>query len=343
MKKIARHFWRKVKRFHCFLVGTVLASIFFRVMRIEKKGLKPVMKLDSLISKASQDERKTVAVAAAEDSEVLEAVAEAARINLADFLLYGNEEEIDKIIASEHPELKGHTGIKIISAPNNNSAAEMAVKAVKANEANVLMKGNLPTASILKAVLNKEYGLRTGAVLSHVAVFEIPGYDRFTIVTDAAMNIAPDLEQKAQIVINAVQIAHSIGINMPKVAPLAAVEVVNPAMQATLDAAALTVMNNRGQISGCKIDGPLALDNAVSQLAAEHKGIQSEVAGKADILLVPAIEVGNVLYKSLIYFANAKVGAVIAGAKAPIVLTSRADTAESKLYSLALALCSAAK
>jgi phosphate butyryltransferase len=343
VKKLAQYFLGKIKRFHCFEVGTLLAYIFIRVMRIEKKGLKPVMKLDSLISKASQDERKTVAVASAEDAEVMEAVAEAVKLNLADFLLFGNKEQIERMIASEHPTLQKHTGIKIFSAPNNSSAAEMAVKAVNSNEAHVLMKGNIPTAAILKAVLNKEYGLRTGAVLSHVAVFEIPGYDRFTIVTDAAMNIAPDLEQKAQIVKNSVQIAHAIGIESPKVAPLAAVEVVNPAMQATLDAAALTVMNKRGQISGCTIDGPLALDNAVSQLAAEHKGIQSEVAGKADILLVPAIEVGNVLYKSLIYFANAKVGAVIAGAKAPIVLTSRADTAESKLYSLALALCSASK
>ncbi|NKE05021.1 phosphate butyryltransferase [Mesobacillus selenatarsenatis] len=301
------------------------------------------MKLDSLISMASQDGRKTVAVAAAEDSEVLEAVARAVELKLADFLLYGNEEEIKKMIAAKHPSLGGSKGVKIISAPNNYAAAEMAVKAVKNNDANVVMKGNIPTAVILKAVLNKEYGLRTGAVLSHVAVFEVPGYDRFTIVTDAAMNISPDVEQKAQIIKNAVKVAHSIGIEMPKVAPLAAVEVINPAMQATVDAASLTMMNKRGQIQGCIVDGPLALDNAVSQIAAEHKGIKSEVAGKADILLVPAIEVGNVLYKSLIYFANAKVGAVIAGAKAPIVLTSRADTAESKLYSLALALCSASK
>lgn len=301
------------------------------------------MKLDSLITKASQETRKTVAVAAAEDTEVLEAIASAVKLELADFLLFGNEEEIIKMISSKHAELTNHPGIKILAASNNNVAAEMAVKAVKANEAEVLMKGNLATASILKAVLNKDYGLRTGAVLSHVAVFEIPGYNRFTIVTDAAMNISPDLEQKAQIIKNAVQVARSIEIDIPKVAPLAAVEVVNPAMQATLDAAALTMMNKRGQITGCIIDGPLALDNAVSHLAAEHKGIRSEVAGDADILLVPTIEVGNVLYKSLIYFANAKVGAVIAGAKAPIVLTSRADTAESKLYSLALALCSAKK
>jgi phosphate butyryltransferase len=301
------------------------------------------MKLDSLISMASQNNRKTVAVAAAEDSEVLEAVAQAVKLELADFLLFGNEEEIEKIIEAKHPELADSKRIRIISTPNKNTAAEMAVKAVKNNEADVVMKGNIPTAVILKAVLNKEYGLRTGAVLSHVAVFEVPGYDRFTIVTDAAMNIAPDLEQKAQIIQNAVKIAHSIGIDIPKVAPLAAVEVINPAMQATVDAASLTMMNQRGQIQGCIVDGPLALDNAVSQIAAEHKGIKSEVAGRADILLVPAIEVGNVLYKSLIYFANAKVGAVIAGAKAPIVLTSRADTAKSKLYSLALALCTASK
>jgi phosphate butyryltransferase len=312
-------------------------------MRTEKKGLRQEMKLDSLISRASQNKRKTVAVAAAQDTEVLEAVAEAAKLNLADFLLFGNKEEIEGILASKHSWMADYDGIKIISAPDNNTAAEMAVKSVKANEAEVLMKGNIPTAAILKAVLHKEYGLRTGAVLSHVAVFEVPGYSRYTIVTDAAMNIAPDLEQKAQIIKNAVQVARSIGIEMPKVAPLAAVEVVNPAMQATLDAAALTVMNKRGQITGCTIDGPLALDNAVSHIAAEHKGIKSDVAGEADILLVPAIEVGNVLYKSLVYFANAKVGAVIAGAKAPIVLTSRADSAESKLYSLALALCSAAK
>ena len=301
------------------------------------------MKLDSLISMASQNDRKTVAVAAAEDAEVLEAVAQAVNLELADFLLYGNKEEIERMIAAKHPQLANSKGVKIISASNNNTAAEMAVKAVKNKEANVVMKGNIPTAAILKAVLNKEYGLRSGGVLSHVAVFEVAGYDRFTIVTDAAMNIAPDLEQKAQIIKNAVKVAHSIGIELPKVAPLAAVEVINPAMQATVDAASLTMMNKRGQIPGCIVDGPLALDNAVSQLAAEHKGIKSEVAGRADILLVPAIEVGNVLYKSLIYFANAKVGAVIAGAKAPIVLTSRADTAESKLYSLALALCSASK
>ncbi|MEH7484132.1 phosphate butyryltransferase [Neobacillus drentensis] len=299
------------------------------------------MLLDSLINKAAQVSSNTVAVAAAEDLEVIEAVIAAFDRNLANFILFGDEEKINSIIELKKQKNISDNYLKVINANSNAAAAELAVKAVFNKEANVLMKGNIPTNIFLKAVLNKEYGLRTGNVLSHIAAFEVPGFNRFTIVTDAAMNIAPDLEQKAQIIKNAVSLARSIGIEIPKVAPIAAVEVVNPAMQATLDAALLTVMNKRGQISDCIVDGPLALDNAVSALAAEHKGIHSEVAGNADILLVPTIEVGNVLYKSLIYFANAKVGAVIAGAKAPIVLTSRADSAESKLYSLALALCCA--
>lgn len=299
--------------------------------------------LDSLIDKATQFERMTVAVAAAEDEEVIEAIIGALKLDLAKFLLFGDERKILRLIKEKSPAFEKDERLSIVHAESEISAAENAVRSVSNNEASVLMKGNIPTAVLLKAVLNKEYGLRAGSVLSHTAVFEVPGFDRFTIITDAGMNIAPDLEQKAQIVKNAVSIARAIGIENPKVAPLAAVEVINPAMQATMDAAALTMMNRRGQINGCVIDGPLALDNAVSSLAAEHKGIKSEVAGKADILLVPTIEVGNTLYKSLIYFANAKVGAVIAGAKAPIVLTSRADSAQSKLYSLALAICSVSK
>lgn len=299
------------------------------------------MLLESLINKATQLKGNTVAVAVAEDEEVIEAVTEAINRNLADFILFGNHEKINTLLKLNHKDQQtSNKKITVVHADSNKMAAELAVMAVSKNEATVLMKGNIPTSLLLKAVLNKEYGLRTGNVLSHVAVFEVPGYDRFTIITDAGMNIAPNLEQKAQMIKNAATLARAIGIEYPKVAAIAAVEVVNPAMQATIDAAALTVMNKRGQITDCIVDGPLALDNAVSALAAEHKGIQSEVAGRADILLVPTIEVGNVLYKSLIYFAKAKVGAIIAGANAPIVLTSRADTAESKLYSLALAICS---
>ncbi|WP_045517859.1 phosphate butyryltransferase [Neobacillus niacini] len=302
------------------------------------------MLLESLMNKATQLNGNTVAVAVAEDEEVIEAVIEALSRDLANFILFGDKEKINMILNVNHKDQqKSNKKLSVVHADSSVMAAELAVRAVSNKEASVLMKGNIPTSALLKAVLNKEYGLRTGNVLSHVAVFEIPDYNRFTIVTDAGMNIAPDLEQKAQMIKNAASLARAIGIEYPKVAPIAAVEVVNPAMQATIDAAALSVMNKRGQITGCIVDGPLALDNAVSALAAEHKGIQSEVAGRADILLVPTIEVGNVLYKSLIYFAKAKVGAVIAGAKAPIVLTSRADSAESKLYSLALAICSVTK
>ncbi|WP_456274103.1 phosphate butyryltransferase [Bacillus sp. AK031] len=301
------------------------------------------MKLDNLIEQATRWKDATVAVAAAEDKEVIEAVSMAVERGLANFLLFGDAGKINNVIEAVSPQLMNSSAVSVLHADSTKEAAESAVKAVRNNEANALMKGNVATAVILKAVLNKEFGLRTGNVLSHVAVFEIPGYDRLTLVTDAAMNIAPDLEQKAQIIKNSVGVAHGIGLDNPKVAPIAAVEVVNPAMQATIDAAVLTQMNRRGQIKGCIVDGPLALDNAVSMEAAEHKGISSEAAGQADILLVPNIETGNALYKSLIYFAKAKVGAVIAGAKAPIVLTSRADSAESKLYSLALAICSASK
>lgn len=294
------------------------------------------MDLKQLLEKATQQKNKVIAVAAAEDHEVLEAVSQAVKLNIASFLLYGDEKPIKDFLSTK--ELSDDERIKIVAVSNSKEAAMEAVKAVSSKKADVLMKGMISTSLILKEVLNKEYGLRSGKVLSHVAAFDVPGYERLMFVTDAAMNVAPDLKVKAEIVQNAVNVANSLGVEMPKVAPLAAVEVINPDMQATLDAAALVQMSARGQIKNCIIDGPLALDNAVSLEAAKHKGIQSEVAGLADILMVPTIEVGNVLYKSLIYFAKAKVGAVIAGAKAPIVLTSRSDSAESKLYSIALAV-----
>ncbi|ANP82918.1 phosphate butyryltransferase [Bacillus sp. B25(2016b)] len=298
------------------------------------------MKLEYLIDQAGQP-KKTVAVAVAEDHEVIEAVAKAIKLQLAQFRLYGNQEKIMGMLQEHGLQTSEH--VEVIAAMSSAEAAELSIKAVRNGEADVLMKGNIPTANILKAVLNKEWGLRKGSVLSHVAAFEVQNYDRLIFVTDAAMNIAPDVTQKAAIIQNTVEVAQAIGIDLPKVAPIAAVEVVNPAMQATIDAAMLTQMNRRGQIKDCIVDGPLALDNAVSQIAAEHKGIVSDVAGKADILLVPTIEAGNVLYKSLVYFADAKVGAMIAGAKAPIVLTSRADSAETKVYSLALAVATASK
>ncbi|KML01352.1 phosphate butyryltransferase [Rossellomorea marisflavi] len=298
------------------------------------------MNLQSLVDLATRKENATVAVAAAEDKEVLKAVSMAVEHGMAEFLLFGDREKIEQVMEESQRDLLESARIKIIHSPSVQNAAELAVQAVNKKEADVLMKGHVSTSVLLKAVLNKEWGLRTGNVLSHAAAFEVEGFEKLVFVTDAAMNISPDLGQKAQIIQNTVSVARSIGIDQPKVAPLAAVEVINPQMQATLDAAALTVMNQRGQIKDCLVDGPLALDNAVSSIAARQKGIVSEVAGEADILLVPTIEAGNVLYKSLMYFAGAKVAAVISGATAPIVLTSRSDLAESKLYSLALAICS---
>lgn len=303
--------------------------------RKNRRRIKNIMKLVDLLHQAANLEGKIVAVAGANDREVIAAVIEAVKRKLATFLLFGPRDEIEALLEKEEPV----GNYKIIQARTKEQAAELAVRSVHHNEADVLMKGNIATSIILKAVLNKEYGLRTGRVLSHVAVFDIDGFEYCKIVTDAGMNINPDLEQKKQIILNAVEVANAIGIKMPTVAPLAAVETVNPSMQATMDAALLTQMNRRGQIKGCIIDGPLALDNAISWEAAKQKNIESDVAGKANILLVPSIEAGNILYKSLVYFAKADVGGIIAGAKAPIVLTSRADHAKSKLYSLALAIC----
>lgn len=291
---------------------------------------------------SSEVKQNDVAVAAAADMEVLEAVNMAISRNIASFSLFDEEAKLKAMMSEHFPHLLNHPKVRLINVKGAAQAANAAVKSVFVKDSNVLMKGHIPTAVLLKAVLNDEYGLRTGNILSHVAAFEITGFDRLIFITDAGMNITPDLMQKAQIIRNAVQVARSVGVDTPVVAPLAAVEVVNPAMQATLDSASLTAMNKRGQITDCIVDGPLALDNAISAIAAEHKGITGTTAGNADILVVPNIESGNILYKSLVYFAKAKVGGVIAGAKAPIVLTSRADSAESKLYSLALAIKSSA-
>ncbi|MBY8913543.1 phosphate butyryltransferase [Bacillus sp. YC2] len=292
------------------------------------------MKLKDLIEKAAAKKAKTIAVAHAADKEVIQAVKMAAEHLSARFLLTGDSEKLKELLANE-PKFNA----EIIHADSPEESAAKAVRAVHEKEADILMKGNLPSSTLLKSVLNRQEGLRSNRVLSHVAVFEVPDYDRLIYVTDSALNIAPSLEELRHILQNAVHVAHSVGNHMPKAAVLAAIETVNPKMEATLNAAAIVQMCNRGQITGCVADGPLALDNAVSAAAAAQKNISGSVAGQADILLVPSIEAGNMLYKSMIYFAKANVAAVISGAKAPIALTSRADTAENKLYSIALAIC----
>lgn len=291
-------------------------------------------------SKIKQYHPVTIAVAAADDVEVLQAISEAVKLNVASFHLIGDEKKIRDYSRKINFSLDS---VKITNEQDPISASKKAVESVSYGNSQILMKGLVPTATLLKAVLDKEIGLRSERLLSHVALFEIEGYDRLIFITDAAMNITPTLEQKVEIVQNAIDLARSIGIEQPKVAPLAAIETINPNMQATLDAAILSKMAERGQITGAIIDGPLALDNAISIEAAKHKGIESKVAGNADILLVPSIEVGNVLYKSIVYFAKAKVGAVLTGAKVPVVLTSRSDPHETKLNSIMLAVLSAQK
>lgn len=290
--------------------------------------------VSELLAAAKAGPRRTVAVAVAADAEVLAAVCEARREGLADAILVGSAEKI-RLLAAEH----GYdlSGMEIIDLPDNLLAAQQAVRLVREGRAHMLMKGLVSTADILRAVLDKEQGLRTGRVLSHIAVLSVPTYHKLLFLTDGGQNIAPDLKLKTAIVQNAVEVARALGVAHPKVAPICAVEVVNPKMQATVDAAELMAMAERGEIAHCTISGPLALDGAVSREAALHKGIKSDVAGDVDILLVPDIETGNILYKALVYLAHAKVAGIIAGASAPIVLTSRSDSPEAKLLSIACA------
>ncbi len=280
-------------------------------------------------------QRSMLSVAVAQDAEVLLAVDGAYELGIAGAILVGNEAEIREIAGKHNIDVNKYT---IVHEEDKVEACRKAVKLVRDKQADVVMKGLVDTSIILKAVLDKEIGLRESPVLSHVALFEVPGYDRLFYLTDAAMNIAPDLEAKKHILNNAVKVAHALGNENPIACALCAVEKVNPKMQATLDAAALVEANQAGEISGCTVIGPLALDNAISPEAAKHKGITDPNAGKADILLVPAIEVGNVFYKSMVFMARAKNAGMIVGAKAPIVLTSRADSDETKLNSIALAL-----
>ncbi len=292
-----------------------------------------IKSLKELVSLAKGKGKKTLSVAVAHDKEVLTAVTEAVKIGIIDAILVGDEEGIKKIAKEENLHMDS---IKIVNEKDIKKAAAKAVEFVSNGQANFIMKGMLGTADLLRAVLNKEAGLRGKGLLSHVMLYDVPAYHKLIFLTDGGMVPYPNLEEKVGILNNAVKVAHKLEIENPKIAPICAVEVVNPAMQATIDASVLSQMNKRGQIKGCIIDGPLGLDNAISKIAAEHKGIISDVAGDADILLVPNIESGNFLGKSMTYFANAEAAGVIMGAKCPVVLVSRADSAQSKLYSIAL-------
>lgn len=295
---------------------------------------------DMLLKLAQDKGPKTISVAVAEDPDVLSAIKMATEKGIVVPILVGNEEKI-RVVASEVGlDIKD---IEIINEPDGTLACRIATELVSSGKAQILMKGLIDTSIIMKQVLDKEIGLRTENVISHVAVFEVPTYHKIFLVTDAAMNIAPDLQQKKEILKNAVQLAIAIGIEQPKVAVIASKEKVSPKMEATVHAKELAEMNQRGEIINCIVDGPLALDNAISKESAKIKGIHSLVAGDADILLVPNIDAGNVLYKALTFLANAKSAGLIIGTKAPIVLTSRADNEDAKLNSIALAVLMASK
>ena len=278
--------------------------------------------------------RKKLILAAAQDQHSLGAVIKAWEEDIIEPILVGNREIIQNICAANNYNIGG---LQIVHEPNTDMSVEMAVRMVSDKQGDVLMKGMVGTSTLLKCVLNKEWGLRTGNLLSHFALFEVETYHKVIAVTDVAMNIAPNLKDKIAIVNNSVSCLNRLGYKMPKVAVLGAVEMVNENMEATLHAALLSKMNQRDQIKNCIIDGPLAFDNAVSLISAQNKGIKSEVAGDTDLLLMPDIEVGNVLYKSLVFFAKAKVASIILGAMVPIVLTSRSDSEQAKFDSILLA------
>jgi len=277
--------------------------------------------------------KKKLVLAAAQDQLSLSAVLRAWKDNIVEPILIGDKEGIQNVCSENGYDI---AGLRIIHEPDTDMAVEMAVKMLNTKQADILMKGKVGTSTMLKCVLNKEWGLRTGNLLSHIALFEVETYHKLIAVTDVAMNIAPNLKDKIAIVNNSVSFLNKLGYKMPKVAVLGAVEMVNENMEATLDAALLSKMNQRDQIRNCIIDGPLAFDNAISLESAKRKGIKSEVAGDTDLLLMPDIEVGNVLYKSLVFFAKAKVASIILGALVPIVLTSRSDSEQAKYDSILL-------
>jgi phosphate butyryltransferase len=291
-------------------------------------------KLSDLKAIVDGGAKKKLVLAAAQDQHSLGAVLRAWKDNLIEPILIGDKEGIQNICIQQNYDF---TGLRIVHEPDTNMAVEMSVRMVSSKQGDILMKGKVGTSALLKCVLNKEWGLRTGNLLSHFALFEVDTYPKVIAVTDVAMNIAPNLQDKIAIINNSVSCMIKLGYSMPKIAVLGAVEMVNENMKATLDAALLSKMNQRDQIRNCIIDGPLAFDNAVSLESAHHKGIKSEVAGDTDLLLMPDIEVGNVLYKSLVFFAKARVASVILGARVPIVLTSRSDSEQAKYDSILLA------
>lgn len=295
----------------------------------------PIKSFPELTAAARQLGPARIAVAAADDADVLEALREAEAMGLATGVLVGDR---DKVQAAADSVGYRTAPDRLIDEPDVAAAAARCVSLVRGGAAELIMKGKLVTADLIRAVLDRDNGLRTGRHLSQVIVFSVPGFDRLMLMGDAALNIAPTLEQKASICNNMVGVAHALGIERPNVVALCAYEKVNPAMPATVDADALKQMCQRGEIPGAYVEGPLALDAPLSRFAAERKGIDSPVVGNSDVFLLPNIEAANILYRAILYFAGGESGGVVVGARAPLILLSRAETPITKIHSICLAL-----
>lgn len=295
----------------------------------------PRTKYQQLIASCASFDPADCAVVHPCDAASLAGAIRAAELRLIDPILVGPRARIEAVAQAEGIDL---TGIPMVDAEHSHASAETAARLVREGRAEMLMKGSLHTHEIMEAVVARENGLRTERRVSHCFVMDVPGLDRLIFITDAAVNIFPDLDAKRDIVQNAIELAHALGIAEPKVAILSATESVNAKIQSTLDAAALCKMADRGQITGGLLDGPLALDNAVDLAAAKIKRIHSPVAGHADILVTPDLEAGNMLAKSLSFMADAEAAGIVLGARVPIVLTSRADTLDARLASCAVAV-----
>ena len=293
---------------------------------------------DQLIKQA-QTKKAVVAVAAAGDLPVLQTVKMMNDYGFGTAILVGDAAKIEYFAKETGCNLEENT---VVDIKDESQAANVAVGLARNDAADIVMKGLLQTKTYLKAILNKEHGLRTGKLLNAVTAFESAALGRVFLATDCGMIVSPTLEDKVEMIGNATTLANALGCEMPKISCLSAVETVNANMPDGYDAAVLSKMNDRGQIKGCIIDGPLSMDLSISEMSVEHKGIVSPVAGKADVLLMPNLQAGNIFWKTMTYLAGAKSGAVVMGTAKPAVLTSRADTAEAKLNSVAMALLLAA-
>lgn len=296
-----------------------------------------IKSFDELIAAVQEKPKKKIAIVSPEGTTVIKLVKQAIEANLAEFVLVGDEEKIKSMSADAG--FDSHL-INIINIADHKDAAEEAVRLVIVGSANAIMKGNLPTATFMRAILDKQKGLNDNKIISEITIYEKivePSGGGFRFLTDCAINVAPTLDEKRQIIENAVALAHKLGNPLPKVAVISAVEVVNPAMPDTLEAAALSKMADRGQITGCLVDGPLAFDNAISVEAAQYKKVGGEVAGHADIIMAPNLLTANPLRKCLVYYSQQRIATAVMGAKAPIVMTSRSDSAETMLLTIALA------